>query len=63
MKTLRKRRLIEQMKMMRSRNIFLMILTWKMKLKEAIVEKMVMIKAWMLMVLILMSSMMVTDHA
>jgi hypothetical protein len=32
-------------------------------LKEAIVETMVMIKAWMLMVLILMSSMMVTNHA
>jgi hypothetical protein len=44
-------------------HIFLMILMWKKKLKEAIVEKMVMIKAWMLMVFILMSSMMVTDHA
>jgi hypothetical protein len=51
------------MKMTRMRNIFLMILMWKMKLKEAIVENMVMIKAWMLMVLILMSLMMVTYHA
>jgi hypothetical protein len=40
-----------------------MILMWKMKFKEAIVEMMVMIKAWMLMVLILISSMMVTNHA
>jgi hypothetical protein len=51
------------MKMTRMRNICLMILMWKMKFKEAIVEMMVMIKAWMLMVLILISSMMVTNHA